>query len=199
MTRTCPDCKIEKPATAFYKRAIVYRRPSGLSVYCIDCSRGRQVAANKKFRAKNPGHASARIAAKRADPAYRQREQERSRASYAASPKRKDAAREWFRAHPDARRKTKEKSPWVSRAILARYRAAMLQAMPSWADREQIKEVYKIADVLAGECGETLHVDHIIPLQGKNVSGLHVPWNLQVLTAFHNRSKGNRLHADLAA
>lgn len=60
-----------------------------------------------------------------------------------------------------------------------------IRRTPKWADLEAIKEYYK-------NCKEGYHVDHIIPLQGKLVSGLHVENNLQYLTAYDNLSKGNK-------
>ena len=60
-----------------------------------------------------------------------------------------------------------------------------LQRTVPWADLKAIKEFYK-------NCPKGYHVDHIIPLQGENVSGLHVLSNLQYLTKSQNSSKGNR-------
>lgn len=57
--------------------------------------------------------------------------------------------------------------------------------VPKWSEKEQIVEFYK-------NCPEGYHVDHIIPLKGKLVSGLHVISNLQYLTAEENIRKGNK-------
>jgi hypothetical protein len=62
-------------------------------------------------------------------------------------------------------------------------RAALLRRTPAWADLNAIAEVYR-------NCPQGMEVDHIVPLQGRTVSGLHVHWNLQYLTKSENCRKG---------
>ena len=59
-------------------------------------------------------------------------------------------------------------------------------ATPPWSDRKELRRIYR-------ECPKGQHVDHIIPLRAKNVCGLHVPYNLQYLSAEDNMHKHNRL------
>jgi len=73
------------------------------------------------------------------------------------------------------------------------YRAAKLQATPPWVDFDKIKEIYEEADRLSKETGEIYVVDHIVPLNHPLVCGLHVPWNLQILTFSENSKKSNKL------
>lgn len=78
----------------------------------------------------------------------------------------------------------------------AKRRAAKLKALPKWLTAEQleqIKELYTCAQMFKLYTGEEYHVDHIVPLQGENVCGLHVPWNLRVIPAKENLSKSNKL------
>ena len=55
------------------------------------------------------------------------------------------------------------------------------------------KNIYKKCKELNESTGILHHVDHILPLVNPNVCGLHVPWNLQIITATENMKKGNRL------
>lgn len=67
----------------------------------------------------------------------------------------------------------------------ANYRARKLRACPKWADLDKISEMYE-------KCPLGFHVDHIIPLQGVLVCGLHVESNLQYLKAVDNLKKSNK-------
>lgn len=71
----------------------------------------------------------------------------------------------------------------ANNARLAKRRAKKLQAALPGFDKD-IKEIYE-------NCPEGFQVDHIVPLQGKHISGLHVPWNLQYLSKKDNLSKYN--------
>ncbi len=76
-------------------------------------------------------------------------------------------------------------------ALSSKRRAKTLNATVAWGDQDAIKRMYIVAEFLTNKLGEPHHVDHIIPLQGKNVSGLHVETNLQVIPARDNLVKGN--------
>lgn len=58
-------------------------------------------------------------------------------------------------------------------------------ATPKWANKEEIKKIYL-------KCPEGYHVDHVIPLLGKDVCGLHVEYNLQYIDKIQNIKKGNK-------
>ena len=76
-------------------------------------------------------------------------------------------------------------------------RGVQEKATPSWLTLEQrkyIRSLYRFARNVSGV--NKYHVDHIVPLQEENICGLHVPWNLQVIPAKDNRSKGNKYESD---
>lgn len=69
-------------------------------------------------------------------------------------------------------------------------------ATPVWltgVQKDEIKALYATAQRLTKERGEKFAVDHIVPLQGDGVCGLHVPWNLRVVSSAENNKKNNRM------
>lgn len=76
------------------------------------------------------------------------------------------------------------------------YSCAKKKRAPAWADKKIIKEIYIDAKLLTDETGISFQVDHIVPLQGELVSGLHVENNLQILTAIGNHKKHNHFSGD---
>lgn len=97
----------------------------------------------------------------------------------------------------NAERKKEYKSAnkHIVNASASKRRAALLQRIPIWQtefDELKIKCIYSVAAMLSRVNGELWTVDHIIPLQGKIVSGLHVPNNLQVMRARENEAKRNK-------
>ena len=85
-----------------------------------------------------------------------------------------------------------------TRAADAKRRAAKLLRTPAWLtvdDFWMLEEAYSLAQVRSRTFGFSWHVDHIYPLQGKMVSGLHTPLNVQVIPGIENVRKANRMPA----
>jgi hypothetical protein len=95
----------------------------------------------------------------------------------------------WALNNPDKIKETKrlyvQRNLLQYRAMCAKRHAAKIQRTPKWADIKAIKNFYL-------NCPIGMEVDHVIPMQGENVSGLHVLENLQYLTRNENREKHNK-------
>lgn len=83
------------------------------------------------------------------------------------------------------------KNPDIVGAHNARQRAAKLHAIAGWANHFFIREIYRLAQLRTKITGLTWHVDHIVPLRGKGVCGLHVENNLRVVPGAENCRKNN--------
>ena len=137
--------------------------------------------------------------------AYHRHECKACRAVYKAARPEEDrvlaaARRTRYRhAHPEKERARQARRhaahPEKRTARNAVHRANKLQRTPPWLTAEHradIRRIYRAAADLSATTGEAYQVDHIVPLRGAQVSGLHVPWNLQVLIASENLAKSNK-------
>lgn len=118
------------------------------------------------------------------------------------NPERRKASVDKFRAKPEARKRAVEvtklnikKKPGIRTHYNALRRTKKSQRTPTWLTPEHKKSIayfYWLARDAGVITGENYHVDHIVPLNGRNVCGLHVPWNLQVLPEKTNIQKSNK-------
>lgn len=152
----------------------------------VEEHRERSREIKQAWRERNP-EASHEYYAKNAD-----RILEKERLKNAANPElNRLKTAEWVAANPERAKEgfrrcyENKRETYIMRARMRRQHIEE-RATPGWANKYAIAAVYKEA----AERG--MHVDHIIPLKGKNVSGLHVEYNLQLLEPLENRRKGNR-------
>jgi len=125
---------------------------------------------------------------------------ERARAWELANPEKAKAKKAKWRKqnreqHNAINREWNKRNKPIKAALQAKRRTAQLQRTPKWLthnDLWMIEEAFHLAELRTKLFGFLWHVDHIIPLQGKTVSGLHVPSNLQVIPATENTKKSNK-------
>lgn len=183
--KACTRCLGVKLASEFFKDV---RLRSGLSSKCKACNK----AMNYDWRERNPEKWAASYTA------WRQENPERVKQKSRENYQRTDGAargRARYWANRDVERERNRQWAKENRAHLsaacAAYFAARDQRTPPWADLDAISAVYAQAAGLR-DLGFDVHVDHVVPLRGRSVSGLHVVENLQILSAVENIAKGNR-------
>ena len=101
-----------------------------------------------------------------------------------------------------AKKRYKEANPDIYRELVSLRRRRFRNATPKWlndAQKMEIRLKYRLAIELSRATGVRHAVDHEIPLQGEDVCGLHVPWNLRVITQEENLKKSNKLVAHTEA
>ena len=158
-------CKANQERVATTKAAWAKRNPE------------RRRAAEAAYKTRNPSKVAARKAV------YRAANREKIAAHLAA----------YYVANKEKWAAYRKDNPGKRNATQAKRASAKLQRTPSWANPKKIERIYELAAWLSRFTGIRYEIDHVIPLQGKFISGLHVETNLQILTKSANSSKGNRV------
>jgi len=169
--KVCSKCKSSKPLLMFSPDK---RTRLGVQSKCKPCQ--AQVAA--LYRANNPEKYRAAVTKN-----YVNNYQNVLKAQHRYRNKNKEKVAQW-------KRKDRLNNRSRILADCAYRRAAKKQRTVAWANIDAIKSIYEEAQQLSMLVGEWYHVDHIIPLMGKNVCGLHVESNLQIIPAIENLRKG---------
>lgn len=154
--------------------------PCGLEKPLEDFPNDKYKKSGKKSRCKSCEREAARVRrnmfpdkCREASKKYRTRNKEKERARYT--------------------RYNKE-NPHVRASLAASRRAGLKSATPVWlsdAQKQNIKDIYLSAKTMSEKFSTEYHVDHIVPLNGLEICGLHVPWNLQILEKSLNKAKSN--------
>jgi len=178
MQKTCKQCGATKNAPDDFYRG--KNRPDGLYTYCRECVK----AARKRHQIAARDAIAARKRETRSTDSGRAKISAYNAAYYAANkPLKRALARKWIKANPAYNTHTKRM-----------YALAARQAVPPWADRKATAEVYRRARELR-DLGFDVHVDHVFPIRGEDVCGLHWHGNLEIIDGHENKLKGNRTRA----
>ena len=176
MNKTCACCKVELPVENFHKSST---RKDGLHCYCKPCE-------NQKSREQYAKHKARKDAQNKRW--YEENKQSRLVSQYAWQESNKEKVSEI------QKRYSKNHRGKINAKSMKRL-ATKINATPKWANMTRIQCYYSLADMFNKNTDQKWHVDHIVPLRGKNVCGLHVDYNLRVIPAIENMKKGNRFHA----
>ena len=175
ISKTCIKCNINKSLNDFCKAKV---NKDGYAGTCKLCKKEYNVLnkdkislSNKKYKLANPNSGKITTA-------------------------------EWRRNNPSKlveysdRWRNKNRNKY--NAISASRKKRLRNATPKWVSKEELDKIrmlYTISGWITNNVGIEMHVDHVIPLQGKNVSGFHCLSNLQVIPAIDNLKKSNSFKA----
>lgn len=203
--RRCSKCNEHKQLDQF---GVHKQRKDGISLWCKPCV-NTSIKALRSTSKGRTAHNEREKARHRADPmvgrkkakGWRDANLERAKASNNAAAKRRMVCpvyRLW-----ESVRQTDwgRRNPSIVIANTNRRRAAKIGATPKWLtaiQKSQVQQFYDISVACQAQTGVRYTVDHIHPLRGNNFSGLHVPWNLQIMSHSKNSSKANNIEPEHA-